>query len=87
MAVGLGFEYFYDLWAARPINGRPFCTVIIHRSSVLDRPGYNLITDMADEAVKHMRDLNSAAPDKHFSYYVPAALTLRTSDQGMDREV
>src|SRR5207342_1503781 len=33
---------------------------------------YNLITDMADEAIKHMRDLNAAAPDQpFFVYYVP----------------
>src|SRR5260370_16012964 len=38
----------------------------------LDKPGYTLPTDMADEAVKHMRDLNAAAPDKpFFLYYVP----------------
>jgi arylsulfatase len=35
-------------------------------------PGYNLTTDLADEAIKHMRDLNAAAPDKpFFLYYVP----------------
>jgi arylsulfatase len=36
------------------------------------KPGYNLTTDLADEAIKHMRDLNAAAPDKpFFLYYVP----------------
>ena len=38
----------------------------------IGKPGYNLITDMADDAIKHMRDLNAAAPDKpFFFYYVP----------------
>ncbi|MGA8624538.1 MAG: sulfatase-like hydrolase/transferase, partial [Pseudolabrys sp.] len=32
----------------------------------------NLITDMADEAIKYMNELNAAAPDKpFFLYYVP----------------
>jgi arylsulfatase A-like enzyme len=36
------------------------------------KPGYNLITDMADEAIKHMKQLNAAAPDQpFFVYYVP----------------
>jgi arylsulfatase len=33
---------------------------------------YNLITDMADEAIRYMSSLNAAAPDKpFFLYYVP----------------
>src|SRR4030095_3418189 len=36
------------------------------------KPGYNLTTDMADEAIKYMTGLNAAAPDKpFFVYYVP----------------
>jgi arylsulfatase A-like enzyme len=36
------------------------------------KPGYNLITDMADEAIKRLNELNAAAPDKpFFVYYVP----------------
>src|SRR5206468_2925112 len=38
----------------------------------LGKPDYNLTTDLADEAIKHMRDLNASAPDKpFFLYYVP----------------
>ena len=38
----------------------------------IGKPGYNLITDMADEAIKYMTELNAAAPDKpFFLYYVP----------------
>src|SRR4029077_14060797 len=38
----------------------------------VNNPGYNLTTDLADEAIKHMRDLNAAAPDDpFFVYYVP----------------
>ena len=38
----------------------------------IGKPGYNLTTDLADNAIKYMRDLNAAAPDKpFFLYYVP----------------
>jgi len=70
---GLGFEYFYGFMGGETDQWTPF--LYRDHSQIfpwLDRPGYNLITDMADEAVKHMRDLNSAAPDKpFFLYYVP----------------
>jgi hypothetical protein len=34
--------------------------------------GYHLTTEMADNAIRYMRDLNAAAPDKpFFLYYVP----------------
>jgi arylsulfatase A-like enzyme len=36
------------------------------------KPDYNLTTDLADEAIKHMQRLNATAPDKpFFVYYVP----------------
>ena len=36
------------------------------------RGEYNLITDMADDAIRYMKELNAAAPDKpFFLYYVP----------------
>ena len=35
-------------------------------------PGYNLTTDMADEAVKYLHSMNAVAPEKQFFlYYVP----------------
>ena len=38
----------------------------------IGKPGYNLTTDMADEAIKYMNSLNAAAPDQpFFVYYVP----------------
>ena len=60
-------------WAARPTSGRPTCSAIIPRSfRGSASQDYNLTTDLADEAIKHMRDLNAAAPDKpFFLYYVP----------------
>ena len=36
------------------------------------KKGYNLTTDLADDAIRYLRDLNAAAPDKpFFLYYVP----------------
>ena len=60
-------------WAARPTSGRPSCSAIIPRfSRGSASKDYNLTTDLADEAIKHMRDLNAAAPDQpFFVYYVP----------------
>src|SRR5882672_9091431 len=70
---GLGFEYFYGFMGGETDQWTPF--LYRDHSQIfpwLGKPGYNLITDMADEAIKHMRDLNSAAPDKpFFEYYVP----------------
>ena len=38
----------------------------------IGKPGYNLTTDMADEAIKYMKRSQAAAPDKpFFLYYVP----------------
>ena len=38
----------------------------------IGKTGYNLTTDLADEAIKYMSSLNAAAPDKpFFVYYVP----------------
>ena len=38
----------------------------------IGKSNYNLTTDLADEAIAHMRQLNAAAPDQpFFVYYVP----------------
>ena len=36
---------------------------------MVGKPGYNLTTDMADEAINYMRQFNAAAPDKPFFVY------------------
>jgi arylsulfatase A-like enzyme len=70
---GLGFEYFYGFMGGETDQWTPF----LYRDHTqifpwLDKPGYNLTADMADEAIKHLHDLNSAAPSKpFFMYYVP----------------
>ena len=70
---GLGFEYFYGFMGGETDQWTPYLfrdhTQIF---PFVGKKDYNLTTDLADEAIKHMRDLNAAAPDKpFFVYYVP----------------
>jgi arylsulfatase A-like enzyme len=73
--VGMGFEYFYGFMGGESDQWTPY--LFRNQTQIfpwVGKPGYNLITDMADEAIKYMRDLNAAAPDKpFFLYYVPGA--------------
>src|SRR2546426_2543191 len=70
---GMGFEYFYGFMGGETDQWTPF--LFRDHTQIfpwIGKPGYNLTTDLADEAIKHMRDLNAAAPDQpFFVYYVP----------------
>jgi arylsulfatase A-like enzyme len=70
---GMGFDYFYGFMGGETDQWTPYLfrdhTQI---SPWIGRKDYNLTTDLADEAVKYLGDLNAAAPDKpFFLYYVP----------------
>jgi arylsulfatase A-like enzyme len=70
---GMGFEYFYGFMGGETNQWDPYLfrdhTQIYPE---IGKPGYNLTTDMADEAVSYLKGLNAAAPDKpFFLYYVP----------------
>src|ERR1700731_2827612 len=71
--VGMGFQYFYGFMGGETDQWTPY----LFRNTTpvspwIGKPGYNLTTDLADDAIKYMRDLNAAAPDKpFFLYYVP----------------
>ncbi len=71
--VGMGFEYFYGFMGGETDQWTPY--LFRNQTQIspwVGKPGYNLITDMADEAIKYMGELNAAAPDKpFFVYYVP----------------
>jgi arylsulfatase A-like enzyme len=71
--VGMGFEYFYGFMGGETDQWTPY--LFRNQTQIfpwVGKPGYNLITDMADEAVKYLNGLNAAAPDKpFFLYYVP----------------
>ena len=77
-------------WAARPTSGRPTSSANTRQIFPwVGKPGYNLTTDLADEAIKYMSSLNAAAPDKpFFVYYVPGGThSPHQPTQGMDRQV
>ena len=71
--VGLGFEYFYGFLGGETDQWTPY----LYRNTTpvfpwIGKPGYNLTTDLADDAIKYMSGLNAAAPDQpFFVYYVP----------------
>jgi arylsulfatase A-like enzyme len=70
---GMGFDYFYGFMGGETDQWTPYLfrdhTQV---SPWIGRKDYNLTTDLADEAIKYLGDLNAAAPDKpFFLYYVP----------------
>ena len=68
----MGFEYFYGFMGAKPTSGSRGFSGSHPDLPWIGHAGYNLITDMADEAIKHLRGLNAAAPDQPFlAYYCP----------------
>jgi arylsulfatase A-like enzyme len=70
---GMGFEYFYGFMGGETNQWTPY--LFRDHTAIfpwIGKPGYNLTTDMADEAIKYMTELNAAAPEKpFFLYYVP----------------
>jgi arylsulfatase len=72
---GMGFQYFYGFMGGETDQWTPYL-FRDHRPVYpwIGKKGYNLITDMADDAIGYMKELNAAAPDKpFFVYYVPGA--------------
>ncbi|HMF11953.1 MAG TPA: arylsulfatase, partial [Gemmataceae bacterium] len=71
--IGMGFDYFYGFLGGETDQWTP--NLFQNTTQIfpwVGKPGYNLTTDMADEAIAHMRRLNATAPDKpFFVYYVP----------------
>ena len=72
---GMGFEYFYGFNSGETNQWQPE----LYRNHTrvypyVDKPGYNLITDMADDAIDHIEQLNALDPAKpFFVYYAPGA--------------
>ncbi len=70
---GMGFDYFYGFMGGETDQWTPY----LYRDHTqifpyTGKPDYNLTTDLADDAIKHIHDLNAVAPDKpFFVYYVP----------------
>src|SRR5277367_782350 len=70
---GMGFDYFYGFMGGETDQWTPY--LFRDHTQVfpwIGKPGYNLTTDLADDAIKYMSGLNAAAPDQpFFLYYVP----------------
>lgn len=72
---GMGFQYFYGFMGGESDQWTPY----LFRDHTpiypwLGKKDYNLITDMADEAIRYMKELDASAPEKPFLvYYVPGA--------------
>ncbi|MEO8134612.1 MAG: sulfatase-like hydrolase/transferase, partial [Betaproteobacteria bacterium] len=70
---GMGFQYFYGFMGGETDQWQPY--LFRDHSQIfpwVGKPGYNLTTDLADEAIAHMRGLNAVATDQpFFVYYVP----------------
>ena len=70
---GMGFDYFYGFMGGETDQWTPY--LFQNNRQIfpwVGKPGYNFITDMADEAIRYMKELNAAAPDQpFFVYYVP----------------
>ena len=79
--IGMGFQYFYGFLGGETDQWTPY----LFRNTTAVYPwvgkkGYNLTTDLADDAIKYLSDLNASAPDKpFFLYYVPGGSTRPTS--------
>jgi arylsulfatase len=69
----MGFEYFFGFVGGDTNQWAPN----LYRNTTAiypfeGKPGWNLTTAMADEAIQHMKELKAVAPDKpFFVYYVP----------------
>jgi len=71
--VGMGFEYFYGYLGGETDQWTPY----LFRNTTqvypwIGKKGYNLTTDLADDAIRYLRDVKAAAPNQpFFVYYVP----------------
>jgi arylsulfatase len=70
---GMGFDYFYGFMGGETDQWTPY--LFRDHTQItpwIGKPDYNLTTDMADEAVNYINQLNASAPDQPFLlYYAP----------------
>ena len=71
--IGMGFEYFYGFVSGETNQWQPD----LYRNTTrvypyVGNPSYNLTTDMADDAINYLNQLNELDPKKpFFLYYAP----------------
>jgi len=70
---GMGFDYFYGFMGGETDQWVPY--LFQNNRQIfpwIGKPGYNLTTDLADEAIDYLKQQNAAAPEQpFFLYYVP----------------
>jgi arylsulfatase len=70
---GMGFDYFYGFMGGETDQWTPY--LFRDHTQItpwIGKPGYNLTTDLADEAVQYLNQINASAPDQpFFLYYAP----------------
>jgi arylsulfatase A-like enzyme len=71
--IGLGFQYFYGFVGGDTNQWQP--NLFRNTTQIYPfegKPGWNLTTGMADDAIDYLNRLNQTSPDKpFFVYYVP----------------
>ena len=72
--TGYGFEYFYGFLAGEASQYEP---TLVRNTTYVERPekeNYHLSEDLADDAIRWLREQHSFAPDKpFFVYWAPGA--------------
>ena len=73
--IGMGFEYFYGFVGGDANQWEP--NLFRNTTQIYPfkgKPEWNLVTEMADEAIDYLHDLNQIDPEKpFFCYYAPGA--------------
>jgi arylsulfatase A-like enzyme len=67
---GMGFDYFYGFMGGETDQWTPY--LFRDHTQInpwVGRTDYNLTTDMADEAVKYLHQINASAPEQPFFLY------------------
>ena len=74
--TGMGFEYFYGFVGGDANQWQP--NLFRNTTQIYPfegKPGWNLITGMADDAIDYLNRMNQIQPDKpFFLYYVPGGV-------------
>ena len=73
--IGMGFEYFYGFVGGDANQWQP--NLFRNTTQIYPfegKPGWNLVTGMADDCIERLNQMNQINPDKKFfCYYVPGA--------------
>jgi hypothetical protein len=76
--IGMGFDYFYGFMGGETDQWTPY--LFQNTTQIfpwIGKPDYNLTTDLADEAIAHMKKLNASAPDRLSSSTTSPAVRIR----------